>query len=147
MKILFFDIDGVLNDHKWNDVAKSCSIKKECVEEFNRIIHETDCKLVISSAWRYMIIGASMTLKGFEYMLRTHGCTQKMDILDMTPSDEDITHRADQIRAWIDNHSDIDRWVAVDDLKLDLGDNFVQTDEKVGLTAELADEIIRKLNV
>ena len=147
MKVLLFDIDGVLNDHSWNPIAKSNNIMPKMVEQFNRIIHETDCKLVISSAWRYMVIGGALTLPGFAYMLRTHGVTDKAEIIGMTASDEDEPNRSDQILAWIAEHPEVTSWVAVDDLNLDLGDNFVQTDSKVGLTQELAEVIIEKLNI
>lgn len=144
-KILLFDIDGVLNDHTWNETAQSTSIKKSCVKQFNKIIHETGCKLVVSSAWRYMILGGAISPKGFEYMLRTHGCTDKMTIVDVTPSDEVIADRSNQIKSWVEANAP-DRWVAVDDMELDLGDNFVKTNGVVGLTQKIADDIIRKLN-
>lgn len=146
MKVLFFDIDGVLNDHKFNKVSMSNTLLDHCVEEFNRVIHTTGCKLVVSSAWRYMISGGAVALNGFGYMLRTHGVTEKAEIIGKTASDEEIENRNDQITVWVADHPEIEKWVAVDDLNLDLpAVNFVKTDEKVGLTPELADEIIRKL--
>jgi hypothetical protein len=72
-KILFLDIDGVLNDHAFCEVAQSCTIKPQCMGHLNQIIHSTGCSIVLTSAWRYIIHGGDMTLKGFEYMLRTHG--------------------------------------------------------------------------
>jgi hypothetical protein len=39
--ILFPDIDGVLNGHDWNDEARSCSIRRECLAQLNRVIRET----------------------------------------------------------------------------------------------------------
>lgn len=41
MKVLFLDIDGVLNGHEWDDEAKSCTIRRECVKHLNRIVRET----------------------------------------------------------------------------------------------------------
>ncbi len=147
MRVLFFDIDGVLNDHTWNEIAQSNTIMPRCVEEFNRIIHETGCKLVISSAWRYMVAGHAVTLGGFSYLLRTHGVTAKGEIVGMTVPDEEIADRADQITDWVNNHLDVAEWVAIDDLDLPLPyDNFVKTDGKVGLTADDADEIIKRFN-
>ena len=70
---LFLDIDGVLNGHEWDDEAKSCNIRRECVARLNRVVASTGCKIVISSAWRYMIHCQQMSLTGFWYMLRTHG--------------------------------------------------------------------------
>jgi hypothetical protein len=145
MRVLLFDIDGVLNDHTWNPVAKSNSILPRCVDQFNRIILKTDCKLVISSAWRYMVIGNAVTLDGFSYMLRTHGVIDHT-IIGMTASDEEIENRNDQILTWVKGRNDVTSWVAIDDLSLVLpDDHFVQTDPKIGLTEDKADEVIRKL--
>lgn len=73
MNVLFLDIDGVLNGHQWMREAQSNNICRPCVLQLNRIIKATGCKIVLSSAWRYMIHGGAMKLNGFAYMLRTHG--------------------------------------------------------------------------
>jgi len=85
MKVIFLDIDGVLNGHEFCEHAKSCGINPECVCELNRIIAATDAKIVLSSAWRYMVHGGALTLKGFEYMLRTHGVTENWLLLTKRP--------------------------------------------------------------
>jgi hypothetical protein len=72
-KIIFLDIDGVLNDHKYNKKAQSSTLKKSCVKQLNRIIAKTGAKIVLSSAWRYMIFGGAVTLVGMQYLFRTHG--------------------------------------------------------------------------
>lgn len=41
MKVLFLDVDGVLNGHEWDDEAKSCNIRRECVKHLNRVVRET----------------------------------------------------------------------------------------------------------
>lgn len=89
----------------------------------------------------------AVTTSGFEYMMRTHGCSDKVDIIGYTISDEECPERTDQIKAWVAEYPNVSNWVAVDDLDLDLGDNFVKTDGKVGLTEEKAEEIIKKLNI
>lgn len=57
MKVIFLDIDGVMNcynkDEKWKDRKdKEHMIHDEMVQRLNHIIKETDCKLVLSSTWR-----------------------------------------------------------------------------------------------
>lgn len=90
MKVLFLDIDGVLNGHQFNRKAQSGNIRKACIRELSRIVETTGCKIVLSSAWRYMIHGRAMTLLGFQYMLRTHGlvCMGKNLLIDVTIPDE-----------------------------------------------------------
>lgn len=147
MKCLFLDCDGVLNSHSFCDVAKSCSLKPECVRQFNRIIHETKCKVVLSSAWRYMILGGAMTLDGFAYMLRTHGVTAELEIIGHTVSDEDIPDRGDQIAAFLLGRDDVESWCVLDDMHLAIeSGHMVCTDGKVGLTEEHANYAIAILN-
>lgn len=147
MKILFLDIDGVLNDHDFSDVSKSCSIKKSCVEQLNRIIITTQPSVVLSTAWRYMILGKAITTKGFEYMLRTHGVTSEINIIDITPSDEEIRTRGEQISAWLSIHPEIKKYAILDDMEISGHDNnFVLVDGINGLTQIESDKVIEILN-
>jgi hypothetical protein len=91
MKIIFLDIDGVLNAHRFDKVAQSTTILRQCMRQLNRIIHKTDAKIIICSAWRYMLHGGAMNLTGFKMMLRTHGLTDKAEIVAVTPADEFCT--------------------------------------------------------
>ncbi len=93
MKALFLDIDGVLNGHEYDDEAKSCNIRRECVKHLNRVVRETGCRIVLSSAWRYIVHGGDMTLRGFGYMLRTHGLVTEVGamrlIVGLTRKDDE----------------------------------------------------------
>jgi hypothetical protein len=151
--IIFLDIDGVLNGHEFLIDAKSCKIDSECIHRLNRILRETDARIVLSSAWRYMIHGHAMTLEGFHYMLRTHGLLGSLNgtdrlIIDLTCRDCDIPERPDQIRAWLANkgHGSDQRYIVIDDLEADWGDlRIVQTDGAIGLTDADADRAIAML--
>lgn len=160
IRALFLDIDGVLNGHDYSDEAKSCNIRRECVFRLNRVVNETGCKIVVSSAWRYMIHGGQMTMAGFWYMLRTHGLVGhgKELFLGVTRKDRqpptEKDERGEQIRAfvgdWNKRHADrpITRYIAVDDLDLGITAAkvpLVLTDGKVGLTDADAGELIRLL--
>lgn len=151
--IIFLDIDGVLNGHEFLVEAKSCKINPDCVRRLNRILTETDARIVLSSAWRYMVHGHGMTLRGFGYMLRTHGMLGSLNgcedlIVDLTCRDEDIPERPDQIRAWLRSHGRPDhRYVVLDDLDTDWGDlPIVLTDSTTGLTDDDADRAIAMLH-
>ncbi len=149
MKILFLDIDGVCNNHS-QMLNLYCGIHKDKIELLNQIISRTGCKIVISSAWRYMVHGGEMTLRGFEYMLITHGLKCQLGtIIGVTPTDETVTTRGHQIIDWLKQNNCVDnQYVVVDDLELDIkawGHPLVQTDGKVGLTQVETDLIIEKL--
>lgn len=148
--LIFLDIDGVLNDHEWDDVAGSCTIRRDCMKELNRIVHAVDAEVVISSAWRYMILGGSMTLVGFSHMLRTHGFTGATQrIIGHTGKDSSTgtNGRAMLIKDWMGNRSR--PYLAIDDDDLGYtvhGVPVLLTDPKRGLTVADADKAIQMLN-
>ena len=148
-KVIFEDIDGVLNGHQWWDAAQSCQISLPCVLQFNRILRTIKPEIVLSSAWRYMIHGNTMTLKGFAYMLQTHGVDALINtlLIDVTQPDEicpkcqfkedrfsniangnkvcikcgTISTRGAQIQRWLDDHPDSQRkYVVLDDDDMDI---------------------------
>lgn len=92
-KILFLDVDGVLNGHDFHEGAQSNTIRRNCIDQLSAILKATNCHVVLSSAWRYMILGNAMKLGGFEYLLRTHGCVGIAGKLHgITCADEDCAH-------------------------------------------------------
>ena len=161
MKVLFLDIDGVLNGHEYDDEAASCNIRRELVKILNRVITETGCKIVLSSAWRYMILGGQMTEQGFGYMLRTHGLIcrggsmnlivghTREDDPSVDPKDLREDERAMQIKDWLAWRSQftppVIAFATVDDEEQGFakhGIPAVITDGKTGLTEADADRLI-----
>ena len=134
--ILFLDIDGVLNGHGYNPESLSCSIDTRCVACLNHILKQTDAMIVISSAWRYMILGGAMTLTGFDYMLRTHGVIASR-VAGHTLSDEELPKRGCQIDEWLWRHSHVGPYCILDDGDPNeygfVGRNHVHTDGTTGL--------------
>lgn len=151
MKVLFLDIDGVLNGHDWDAEAGSCYLDRECVKRLSRIVRETDAVIVISSSWRYMVLGGTMTLDGFCYMLRTHGLTALAKVIGTTKADEefeDRDDRAQQITAWMRGCKErIESFVVLDDMRLNgFGARQIQTCSRGGITDSDADRAIQTLN-
>jgi hypothetical protein len=158
MKIIFLDIDGVLNGHEWFPGSQSTGIKKESVDQLNRILKDTEAKLVISSAWRYLIHNGAMNKRGFEIMLRTHGLIVH-EVYDVTIKDEDTPGynkddmsqwiRGEQIKIWLQKHPEIETFVVLDDIEIKIPEiegRFIKTKEKIGLTKIEADQAIKILN-
>lgn len=156
-KYLFLDIDGVLNGHEWNETSESYTIKLSNVLNLNLVIEKTKCKIILHSAWRYMIYGKDMTIRGFEYLLRTHGVTSNLYIDAITASDETISKREIQIEEYIrylKEESYIKEqkfsYAIVDDLPLfftesEVQDRFVRTDGKFGMSLFDAKKLIEIL--
>jgi hypothetical protein len=148
--VIFLDMDGVLNDHTPMD-NRYCGVKKECVANFNQILDAVpDAKIVISSAWRYMILRGDVTVKGFEMLLLTHGvkCFQRVighTIADGPIEDEPHHHdepakwrentmreRGHQIMSWAIEHG-VQKFVALDDLHIGIPNHY-WVDSESGLT-------------
>jgi hypothetical protein len=147
MRLIFLDIDGVLNDHNFCREAQSNLINPRCVANLNRILISTDARIVLSSSWRYMISGGAHTLEGFEYMLRTHGvaCSGRLISVTCPDEDEDAVTRGPQIRKWLRDRSRVTSFVVIDDVDDDIvreGLPFVRTDGNVGLTEADAERVI-----
>jgi len=159
-KILFFDIDGVLNDHQ-KLPSGVCGIAPGLRDNFNRIIDETGCLLVMHSAWRYLVTyqcpkqgRSSMTLDGMSYLLQTHGIksfdaeANSHRLIGTTRPDvysDGVIDRPAAIRELVYNSPEIDAFAIIDDLPLDWhGPEFFHCPN--GLTADIATRIIEHLN-
>lgn len=148
--IIFLDIDGVLNDHKKiNDVCDCNGLKLSCVEQFNRIIYFLKPKIVISSAWRYMILNNEISRSGFKYLLQTHGVTKNINIIGVTDFDrEDLgKNRGELIDNFIKKFHINEHFIILDDSPGDMcfnphQDKLYKTDGNIGLTKNDADTII-----
>lgn len=146
MKIIFLDIDGVLNNRK---TQIPYGIDISCVDNFNYIIQKTNANIVLISSWRYMIMQGEMKLKGFEYLLRSHGVNCKDRLIGLTSPDEIFYERWYQVEHWIKHtENKIDSFVILDDYEdfPNYPQNYIQTDGYYGLTFEDAKKAVHILN-
>lgn len=146
MKVIFLDIDGVLNSTSQQTPAIGNEFLPRCVRELNRIIALTDAKIVLSSNWRYLIHNGHMDLDGFGVLLRSHNI--RGELIGFTRESEDGEHRWTQIRDWLRaNVSGTDcRYCIIDDDPYAFGGRpGVQTNGN-GLTESDADLAIEILN-
>ncbi len=163
--MIFLDIDGVLNYHNYNTIAQSTTIERDCVNNLNYVLEKTNSDIVISSAWRYMVIGGAMTLKGFEYLLRTHGiyCVDRLVGITRPDTEGIKNERGQQIADYLKTINWDKPYLVIDDgghidpldslsLWTDLGIKehahpVIWTNSKTGLTraqAELAVTLLTK---
>jgi hypothetical protein len=148
IKYIFLDMDGVLNDHTNRD-NNYCGTNQECIKQFNRLLELLpDAQIVVSSAWRYMILRHAMTLKGFEYLLLTHGVNCHDRVCGHTREDKDVHEsRICQILDWLQEHDpECNDWISLDDL--DFGDQHCyRVDGNVGLTSEDVTNILMNARI
>lgn len=141
MKVLFLDIDGVLNcKDTVNRYDGFIGIDPYLVAIFNRIIFATDAKIVLSSTWR---------LAKFS---RDEVRRRVMDFIDVTPrlskpGDMSSTGRGLEINAWLKEHPEVKKYAILDDDSDFLPDQpLFQTTWEKGLTDEIANKVIKHLN-
>lgn len=132
MKVLFLDVDGVLNSAEW--FARDCSTKSDdlglrsvnpaAVKLIQHVLEVTGAKLVLSSTWRL--------IPDYVQTLVQAG----LPIVAKTPVLKS-SNRGDEIVAWLETHPGVECYAIVDD-DADAGDcglrpRLVQTSWDVGI--------------
>lgn len=162
MKVIFLDVDGVLNSeddlmiHRKKNGITGCIMYAEVEDRplklLKEIINKTYAKIVVSSSWRIgcersgkeSIFGKGLYEK-LERRLKDYG----MDIYDITPSLGTGTRRGDEIREWL-SKNETENFIILDDdsdmCEYVNTENFIQTTYKHGLTEKLKDKAIQVLN-
>ncbi len=130
MKILFLDVDGVLNhiDTFKKDPAAHFHIDPYCAFLVGKIALDTDCKVVLSSSWR--------------------GHKESVDYINarVVPLFDKTVRlgviRGEEIKEWLDRHPEVTRYAILDDDSDMLSEqmhNFFQTSfHSGGLTEDIA---------
>lgn len=154
MKVLFLDLDGVVNTFEPYFLPELCA-------KIVRVLEATGAFVVLSSSWRKYLrapLGSALWHDLAEGVLCEAGLPESIveRIISATRMpDENIPedklprgHRADEIREWLAANPDVTHWAAVDDM----GDwvtglaNLVLTSSKTGITDEDADLLIALLS-
>lgn len=163
-KIIFLDIDGVLNTESWyvqmtNETPKDkfgYAYDPQAVANLRKIVEETEADIVISSSWK------CMGLSQMEDMWKDRNLPGK--IIGITPnsvSDEllidadidsmELFHiRGEEIKEWLKKHGKrVCNYVIIDDMDNMLPgqqSHFVQTNPEMGITEDDAEKAIAILN-
>ncbi|AHK11202.1 hypothetical protein S14_93 [Shewanella sp. phage 1/4] len=157
-KIIFLDIDGVLNNGIDSDTHYDASYGEyflyslKCVARLNRLISATGASIVVSSTWRL-----GLTLKEIRVLLNNMGIFAP--VVGVT---DDLSRypccRGNEIYKWIEDNEELLKYdyyynyksyIILDDdtdMLLWQKNNFVNTDGQVGLTAEDVKKAIEILN-
>ena len=120
MKILFLDIDGVLNSHKWyehnkDEIALQSGLMWRHVEELDpaacRLVNELcmseSLSIVISSTWRRL-----HTIGEIQMMFAKRGL--HAPVISATGQLRS-GFRGKEIEEWLAMHSGVDKYVILDD--------------------------------
>jgi len=159
MKVIFLDIDGVLNSEEFLKNNQDEVIDRNNVNVLKNIIDKTGEVIVMSSGWRLWFDEDMMPKDGYSQYL--YDILREFDIklFDKTPdfSTEEIRTRktfshvkAKEIIAWLSEHKTVDKYVVLDDLDLkneEINSHLIRTNAMVGITEEDGKRAIHMLNL
>ncbi|MBE5949298.1 MAG: hypothetical protein E7261_09760 [Lachnospiraceae bacterium] len=152
-RVLFLDIDGVLNSNFWNDshqkeISDGTLVDEEKIKILAPLVKKTDAKIILHSGWRIWFDSELKPLRTEAQRLLELLAKEGLTIDGVTPdlTTEEIRKtkkfslvKADEILAWLKSHDDITGWVIIDDLDLhneQIELHQVKPDNTIGLTFE-----------
>lgn len=142
MKIIFLDVDGVLNSEL--DSFDWYVQTDYHFELLKSLVDKTQAKIVLSSSWRK----SKDSLETIKSRLQDFG----IDVYDVTPSiNSPYSKRGDEIKQWIDTQDfSISSFIILDD-NSDMCEytttNLIQTDIKIGFQKQDYEKALKMLNV
>ncbi len=139
MKIIFLDIDGVLNDAPTilgtgNDLPTKAHL--DCLKQ---IVDATGAKIVLSSSWRLY--------KSYRNDVKNALSEVGLNFIDFT---EELEDRDKEIREWLNRHPEVESFVILDDedvFATNLREQHVLTSFYEGLLSEHIPLAIEKLAI
>lgn len=150
MKVIFLDVDGVLNNETTKAVAPSgyMGVMDSKVKLLKKIVDATGAKVVLSSDWRICDRNHD---KDFKYLLNKLKYKGNIAIYDFTP-DLSVFDRGHEIRDWIKRNQTTKEYVVLDDIEFpdfydgDFFNHVIITDYEIGLSQDDVDQAINILN-
>jgi hypothetical protein len=160
-KIVFLDVDGVLNSA--TSIGAHLPIESDLLLLFKEILDQSGASIVVSSTWRLDMdamtkLRQSCSNIGIDSKLFV-GCTPTIPLSDIISDNlqfsysSDSTQRCREIERYIEDFGLRARgvnWVCIDDLDLSSSEmivnNFVKTRKDKGLTERAVSDAITILN-
>ena len=155
MKVIFLDIDGVLNSNDWyvrtRGIAKQDQgdVDPETVKLVNELIEVTGSKVIMSSSWRSDFENSCEYL--YERGLVSNVIIGKTPHFTYTCSNDAIRKtlcRGNEIQYILETEDIIDYVIFDDDQDMLYcqKDNFIHIDSMYGITKENVEQAIKILN-
>lgn len=165
MKVIFLDVDGVLNS--FPTINEDNSLEGDLIIRLEKIVKATNAKIILSSSWRLSTIALRELMDTLLwYDLSISGCTQdgvSMKYFENTPfenvvptkrytNSKNYTYdRGAEIAKWLLEHdSAVEKFIIIDDEDIDIKNWFsaevVKTNFSTGLTKEDAAKAIKLLS-
>ena len=142
MKVIFLDIDGVLNgiEYQMTATEEPPLIDKTRLVILKEIIDKSGAKVVLSSSWKKAWYPQCL----FDLVF----CNAGIVVHDVTPS---VGRKRDEITAWLKEHPETESFAIIDDAEggwSELLPRVVITDplHTRGLEKEHIEKVLRLLN-
>jgi HAD domain in Swiss Army Knife RNA repair proteins len=135
MKVIFLDIDGVLNCARTpNPRNLPYVIDARLKKRLDRMLQRTGAKIVLASTWRYDPAAL--------FTLKRHG----IRLIDVTP-DLPRRPRRDEVLAWLKKADRVTRYVVIDDEDDELdGLPLFQPSSRTGLSQRIVNGVVNYLD-
>lgn len=143
-KIVFLDFDGPMVPFELKyKKRRPALVSRGAVILLNSLLQYTGAKIVVTSSWR-----AHSSVEALTACVRKWGVEH--DVLDKTPVIGNGTTRWQEIAAWLDDHSDVESYVIIDDEAVIISgaeERLVMVDAMKGLQPLDAEKASRILEV
>lgn len=158
MKVIFLDVDGVLNDDAtfqqnfilWKTLNQrekaNAQLQPHLIERLRCLVLETSAGIVISSswrrtAWRLEALQERLRIEGMPILGCTPFASEAADILGLPYGMSSYPGRDIEIEAWLRKHPEVTHYVIFDDQdihthgrKSPVHEHWIRTVEALGLT-------------
>lgn len=133
MKVIFLDIDGVLDVFNREEYIQV--LREDALLRLKKLVDKTDARIVVISGWRY---GSPWYTDRLQEKQRfPQECDNwpvlvkafrewKLEVYDVTPWEESLPTRSEEIMKYLEEHPEIERYVILDDC---FGDDYSQCPE------------------
>ena len=162
-KVIFLDIDGVLNSNFWEkthtrELSDGTLVDAEKVALLGGLVRRTGARIILHSGWRFWYDADCKPLRAESERLSVMLAAEGMTIAGATPdlTTEEIRRtrkfslvKAREILAWVQQHPETTGWVVLEDLDLhneEVARHQVMTDQTVGLTEADVETAVRILD-
>lgn len=157
MKVIFLDVDGVLNSYVTIRETKEVpiidglfTVADSLIEKLATIVHTCNAKVVLSSTWRkFRYKKYDDNRINFYDLLETKLKDYAVEIYDVTEVSLD-NKRAAEIQNWLNSHKNVESFVILDDeiykVIPPLVKEAIAVDSYYGLTDKDVNEAIDILN-
>ncbi|ERI93320.1 hypothetical protein HMPREF1982_01744 [Clostridiales bacterium oral taxon 876 str. F0540] len=159
MKVIFLDVDGVLNSEEFLKNNPDKIIDRNNVRNLKSIIDKTGAAIVMSSGWKLWFDDDMMPIHKYsqclydiltEFDIKLFGKTPDFTTEEIREKKTFSLVKAKEINAWLSEHENASKYVVLDDLDLgneEIKRRLVRTNPMYGITETDARVVISMMGI